>query len=89
MPTGVTDYERRVKQRSEAYCFGKVKVYQYFGLLESLSNLKSSQMPCKFGTAEDDGTEVVWFTKLELIRILKEKQIKDLLDLLQSKPTLV
>ena len=66
-----------------------MKVYQYFGLLESLSNLKSSQMPCQFGTAEDDGTEVVWFKKIELIRILNEKQIKDLLDLLQAKPTLV
>ena len=46
-------------------------------------------MPCQFGPAEDDGTEVVWFKKLELIRILNEKQIKDLLDLLQTKPTLV
>lgn len=46
-------------------------------------------MPCQFGTADCDKTELVWFTKIELVRCFRSEQITDLLELLQSKPSLV
>ena len=46
-------------------------------------------MPCKFGSASSDGTELAWITKIDLIKVFKRTQIKDLLELLQKRPSLV
>ena len=61
-------YERRVKQNTYAHVLGTVRFAEYFGLLESLTNTSEQQMPCQLGTACEDDTQLVWFTKEELVR---------------------
>jgi hypothetical protein len=46
MPTSFIQYERRVMKKPVAHTLGTVKVYQYFGLLEALTDCQASQMPC-------------------------------------------
>lgn len=46
IPVGRIEYERRVKQRVEAHCLGRVEKFKYFGLMEALSNVAPTQMPC-------------------------------------------
>ena len=68
MSLGKDEYYRRVKSNKYAHIVGLVKVGDYFGLLESLTDATQTQIACKFGTASSDGAELVWCTKENLIR---------------------
>lgn len=69
------EYTRRVKSFNAAHTLGKVQVKQYFGLLESLTDATKAQISCQFGTAAEDGTELMWISKANLVHGMHKDKI--------------
>jgi len=46
IPNSLVEYHRRLVENPVPHTLGQVEVYQYFGLLESLTNCSVTQMPC-------------------------------------------
>ena len=79
-------YEVRQKRTEQTHQVALLGEQDYYGLLECLSNMQAAAI--QLGLAAAENTELVWLEKTELIRVYERAQLSELLELLQSKPSL-
>ena len=66
MPTTKTGYQKRTYKKRVLHALGEVKPGQYYGVIESLMEMREGQVTCPFAKAAED-TTLVYFNKLDFV----------------------